>query len=137
MTANLLGLGTSRRIEIEDKKQFVLEEKLDGGGKYLADEKIDSFADLPPMMDTSPPIELKPGRPDYEAILTEMIHQEHAFSESLARKLSLDTEAASTTVKGGIAVGACGPPSLILSLRKLCWDARELGAREPIEFHNE
>jgi len=136
-TANLLGLGNSSRIEVEDKKQFVLEEKLDGDGKYLADEKIDPFAELPPMMDTSPPIELKPGRPDYEAILKEMIYQERTFSESLARKLNLDTGAASTTVKGGIAVGACGPPELILSLRKLCWNAEELGAREPIEFHDE
>ena len=121
MTANLLGLGTSRRIEIEDKKQFVSEDE-----NHFADEKIDPFVDLPPMMDTSQPIELKPGRPGYEAILKEIIFQERALSESLIRRFNLDI-GTDSLVKGGIAVGACGPPGLVLNVRKLCWNARALG----------
>ncbi len=129
-TANLLGLGNSSRIDIEDGKQFTL-------GKMDEDEKIDPFADpSPAMVDTSPPIQLKPGRPDYETILKDIVCRERVFSESFSRKLNLDIGSAGKA-NGGIAVGVCGPPGLVLSVRKLCWDARELGVREPIEFHDE
>jgi len=129
-TANLLGLGNSSRIDIEDGKQFTL-------GKVDEDEKIDPFADPSPVMvDTSPPIQLKPGRPDYETILKDIVCRERVFSESFSRKLNLDIGSAGKA-NGGIAVGVCGPPGLVLSVRKLCWDAREFGVREPIEFHDE
>lgn len=88
----------------------------------------------------SPPIELKPGRPDFNQLLQMVIEYEQAFvrvnathfDEKFAALNGIPRETeASLAGAGRIAVGACGPAGMVANLRSICFDA------DGVEFHAE
>lgn len=83
---------------------------------------------------SSPPIELKPGRPEYNHILQHIIESEQAHARSFLERFQMVNgghDALHGSGTGRIAVGACGPPGMVASLRALCYDAHG------VEFHAE
>lgn len=83
---------------------------------------------------SSPPIELKPGRPEYNHILQHIIESEHAHARTFVEKFQMVNGSSGSLNRSGagrIAVGACGPPGMVASLRALCYDAHG------VEFHAE
>ncbi|KAF8340632.1 uncharacterized protein EI90DRAFT_3117135 [Cantharellus anzutake] len=158
-TTELLALdNNSSRVELEEGRQFIVGQLDEKAGMRVVNPFADPVRDslpppLPPKIGfeshggngcASPPVELKPGRPDYEVILKEIISRKRLILESFGEKLRMNLGmggagglAGAGACGGGIAVGACGPAGLVLSMRKLCWDARSLGAMESIEFHDE
>lgn len=88
----------------------------------------------------SPPIELKPGRPEYNHILQEIIEREQAYTRThhshFEEKFAALNGAegvpnAALAGAGRIAVAACGPAGMVSSLRSMCFDA------DGVEFHAE
>jgi hypothetical protein len=83
---------------------------------------------------SSPPIELKPGRPEYHHILQHMIESEQAHARSFVERYQMmngGIDGLNGSGTGRIAVGACGPVGMVASLRALCYDAHG------VEFHAE
>lgn len=139
--------------------QFILgreedaEEDADPNDAYAGEEeldpeeekaKINPFSDLhapvppspttkprfnTPKLSNSPPIELKPGRPEYNHIVQAIIEREQAHARSFKEHFRIMNTGA--VGAGRIAVGACGPSGMVASLRDLCWGA------DGVEFHAE
>lgn len=99
---------------------------------------------------SSPPIELKPGRPEYNHIIQHIIEHEQARARSFVETFRVLNPEICETTKGNknrnrmsgilnasgsgvgrIAVGACGPSGMVASLRKICYDAHG------VDFHAE
>ncbi|KAF8322745.1 hypothetical protein DL93DRAFT_1057146 [Clavulina sp. PMI_390] len=112
----------------------------------LRKEVSASHTSYPGEPEPSPPIELKPGRPDYTKILQDLIMDEQARARSFVETFrAMNPElcdnssiyagsmsavlTATGSSAGRIAVGACGPGGMVASLRNLCHDA------DGVEFH--
>lgn len=133
----------------EDARSETLCGSIDGpyDGIDLNNEKnpfSDFYAPAPPSPTTkpswrspkieiasSPPIELKPGRPQYNHTLQHIIESEQARARSFAERFRMANAGYDDSGIGRIAVGACGPSAMVASLRSLCYGA------DGVEFHAE
>lgn len=146
---------TDLRTDLAAPPQFVLgrdEDEENDADAYAGemsedeDEKGNPFSDLhapvppspttkpklsPPKVSLSPPIELKPGRPEYNHILQTIIEREQAHARMFKENYKIHAGEVGATGVGRIAVGACGPSGMVASLRDLCYDAHG------VEFHAE